>query len=66
MLDGELVDKALLLAELFVELVLWVGVEGEVLDGGVMGAVLEVGLDTQFSLKVKLRNALKFLIQPRH
>lgn len=66
MLDGELVDKALLLAELFVELVLWVGVEGEVLDGGVVGAVLEVGLDTQFSLKVKLRNALKFLIQPRH
>ena len=61
-LDGQLVDLTLLLAELFVQLVLKVEVEREVLDRSILRGFLQVRLDSQFSLEVELRDALEFLL----
>jgi hypothetical protein len=61
-LNGQLVDLTLLLAELFVQLVLKVEVEREVLDRSILRGFLEVGLDSQFSLEIELRDALEFLL----
>jgi hypothetical protein len=62
LLDSQLVNAALLVAELFVQLVLEVTCEVEILDGWPLAGFVGVAVDFQFPLEIELWDSLKLFL----